>query len=354
MSRALASLAIAAICACRATHDPESTVDAVILEAMTRDHLVGVGVAIVVDDRITLARGYGVADQETHEPVTNDTRFRLASISKVLTAVAAMQLAEAGQLDLDQPVQTYVPTFPQKPWPVTPRELLAHTSGIRHYRGREVLSSKHYTDLTTPLEIFEADPLLFEPGTQFAYSSYGYNLLGAVVEAAGHEPFAQRVRDHVLEVAGMTTAGVEDVTKHVPHAIGYVSDARGESKPAPLYDPSNKVPSGGFVATASDLAKLAIAMDQDRLVKPETKRAMESPQRVGDRFTSFGLGFELGTYDGEPSVFHTGGQPGVSDVVFMVPAKHLAVVVLTNGTARDITAIARAVLDKLPLTAASR
>jgi serine beta-lactamase-like protein LACTB len=342
------ALAIAVICACRGTPGLDQNVDAVISGAMTHDHLVGVGVAIVVDDRIVFARGYGVADQETHEPVTNDTRFRLASISKVFTAVAAMQLAEAGQLDLDQPVQAYVPTFPQKPWPVTSRELLAHTSGIRHYRGREVLSTKHYTDLTTPLEIFEADPLLFEPGTQFAYSSYGYNLLGAVVEAAGHEPFGQRVHDHVFMAARMSGASVEDITQHVPHAGGYVADARGEIKPAPPYDPSNKVPSGGFIATASDLANLAIAMDQDRLVKPETKRAMESPQHVGDRFTSFGLGFELGTYDGAPAVFHTGGQPGVSDVLYMVPAKHLAVVVLTNGTARDITAIARAVLDKLP------
>jgi CubicO group peptidase (beta-lactamase class C family) len=325
-----------------------SKVDAAVAVEMSRNPIVGMSVAIAVDDKIVFAKGYGFTDLVSHEPVTVDSPFRLASISKTLTAVAAMQLAEQGALELDAPVQTYVPSFPQKPWPVTSRELLAHTSGIRHYASTaEILSTKHYTDIVSPLEIFENDPLKFEPGTKFAYSSYGYNLLGAIIAAAAHEPFVDRVRHRVLEPAGMKHAAAED-SPNIAHATGYFVGVGDERLPVPFYDVSNKLPSGGYVATASDLAELAIALETGKLLKPETRDAMWTPQHTRDGeviklgHSGYGLGFELGHLQlaGADTVFHTGGQPGVGDVMMIVPSEHVVVVALTSNWTKDIQVLA--------------
>ena len=158
---------------------------------MALQKIPGLSVAIGENLQLAWSRGFGIADLEDQAPVTPATVFRLASVSKPITAVAVMQLVERGKLDLDAPIERYVPAFPQKPWPVTVRELLSHLGGVRHYTSEaEVYSTRHYNDLTSPLAIFAADPLLCEPGTAFHYSTYGYNLLGAAVEAASGMRFA--------------------------------------------------------------------------------------------------------------------------------------------------------------------
>jgi serine beta-lactamase-like protein LACTB len=310
--------------------EKRNAIDARVREALERADIVGLGLAIVVNDHIAYARGFGLADISKKIPVDTDTRFRLASISKLFTAVAAMHEVEVGHLDLDAPIQTYVPSFPVKPWPVTSRELLMHTSGIRHYRGVEAFSRVHYDDVIAPLAIFSGDPLLFEPGTKFSYSSYGFNLLGAAVEAAAHRSFADEIDAVVFKQAEMTTAGIDDETRHPVRANGYTIE-NGEAKEAPAFDPSNKIPSGGFMTTASDLARFAIAMDRDKLVRAETKRAMWTKQLLKDgEVIPQGLGFGVGKWNGFQIVFHDGGQPGTSTALFMIPDKKSAFVVLTN------------------------
>ena len=147
-----------------------------------------------------------MADVENNVPAGAGTVYRLASISKPITATAVMQLVERGRVDLDAPVWKYVPAFPVKPWPVTVRQLLCHQSGVRHYRGDEISSTRHYVDLTEPLKIFKDDPLLFEPGTRTSYTTYGYNLLGAVVEAASGMKFADYLEANIFRPAGCDRA----------------------------------------------------------------------------------------------------------------------------------------------------
>src|SRR5678816_3676604 len=162
-----------------ATDLPTSEIDAAVTAAMAEQHIPGVSIAIVRDHQLVYASGYGLADLENAVVATADTSYRFASVSKTFTAAAAMELAEAGTLDLDAEIQTYVPSFPHKPWPITARELLCHQAGIRHY-GDEPENYRHWDNVTDPLELFANDPLLFQPGTSYTYSSYGYNLLGAV------------------------------------------------------------------------------------------------------------------------------------------------------------------------------
>ena len=129
----------------------------------------------------------------------------------------SQQLVDAGKLDLDAPIQKYCPAFPQKQWTITTRELLGHLSGIRNYKGNEFESTKHYTTMTGGFEMFAGEPLLFEPGTKYSYSTYGFTVVGCVIEGASGEKFADYVAQHVLQPAGSTPTFIDEVFTIVPH-----------------------------------------------------------------------------------------------------------------------------------------
>jgi CubicO group peptidase (beta-lactamase class C family) len=148
------------------SQETTAQLEKVIAGEVARQKIPGMAAAVVVDRRVAWSKGFGLADVENSVPVQSNTVFRLASLSKPITAVAILQLVEKGQLDLDAPIQKYVPAFPEKPGPITSRHLLAHTSGIRHYRDdSEQLSTRRYDSLSAALTIFKDDPLLFQPGT---------------------------------------------------------------------------------------------------------------------------------------------------------------------------------------------
>src|SRR5215467_11799054 len=152
----------------------------------------GLTLAVAVDGKIVYAEGFGYADLEQRVPVWPTTKFRIASDSKPLTAAGLMLLVEQGKIDLDAPVQKYVPSFPDKGAKITPRMLAGHLAGIRHYDS--VLEG---------LKIFADDPLLSPPGKEFHYSSYGFNLLSAVMEAAAGQEFLSYMRSRVFLPLGL-------------------------------------------------------------------------------------------------------------------------------------------------------
>ena len=158
--------------------------------------------ALAVDGQIVFSEGFGYADLEERVPVWPTTKFRIGSVSKPLTAVALVQLVDQGKIDLDAPVQTYVPTFPDKGGKITPRLLAGHLAGIRHYQGDEFLMARHFDNVMDGLKIFENDPLVAPPGTKFNYSSYGFNLLGAVIQSASGQEFLAYMHQHVFGPAG--------------------------------------------------------------------------------------------------------------------------------------------------------
>ncbi|HEX6643571.1 MAG TPA: serine hydrolase domain-containing protein, partial [Gemmatimonadales bacterium] len=155
-----------------------------IVDSIARVGIPGVSITVMRDGRIVWSEGIGWADLEQRVPVTPLTRFRVGSVSKSLTAAAVGLLVERGRLDLDAPVQRYVPAFPEKRYPITTRLVAGHLAGIRHYAGNEFLSMRPYASVTEGLEIFQHDSLLFHPGTRYLYSSYGWNLVSAVIEGA--------------------------------------------------------------------------------------------------------------------------------------------------------------------------
>jgi CubicO group peptidase (beta-lactamase class C family) len=290
-------------------------------------------VAVAMQNELRWSNGYGLADIENFVPAKAHTVYRLGSISKPITAVAVMQLVERGKLDLDAPVQKYVPSFPAKPWPVTTRHLLSHLSGIRHYRNEaEVNSTRHYTDMLEPLRIFQDDPLLFEPGARFSYTTYGYNLLGAVAESASGLRFADYLRENVFRPAGMDKIGADDHFRIIPNrARGYRKSPAGEIQNCNLADTSNKIPGGGMSSTVEDLVKFGLAVQTHVLLKKDTVEQMFTRQKTtAGQAVDYGLGFAIREFEDKRSAGHGGSQQGVNTFLHMLPADGVAVAVMLN------------------------
>src|SRR5215467_6458360 len=207
----------------------------------------GLTLAVAVDGKIVYAEGFGYADLEQRVPVWPTTKFRIASDSKPLTAAGLMLLVEQGRIDLDAPVEKYVPSFPDKGAKITARLLAGHLAGIRHYRDDEFQIARHYDSVLEGLEIFAADPLVSPPGKEFHYSSYGFNLLSAVMESAAGENFLAYMRSHVFVPLGLRHT-VADQTAEIieQRARPYRKTDDGVLRNAPYVDNSYKWAGGGF------------------------------------------------------------------------------------------------------------
>lgn len=292
----------------------------------------GLTVAIGFDGALRWERGFGEADLENASPVQAHTLFRTASIAKPMTAVALLSLMEQGKIDLDAEIQRYVPSFPKKRWPLTVRQLLGHIGGVRHYQGQEFASTTHYTDVLTPLAIFNDDPLLFEPGAQYSYTTYGFNLLGAAVERVAGEPFVEALRKRVLEPAGMWDTRVDDVTAVIPGRTRfYRLSEDGAVENAGLTDTSNKIPGGGLLSTSADLVRFALAARSGALLKNDTVEEMWTAQKLANGEDGrHGLAWVVDGSNGELRVSHGGGQQGTTTNLTLIVKDGVAVAVMAN------------------------
>ncbi|MGE5644693.1 MAG: serine hydrolase domain-containing protein [Acidobacteriota bacterium] len=323
-------------------------IEHVVSAVMAKSGIPGLSVAIGQDLRVTWTQGFGRADVENRVPVEPETVFRIASISKSITAVAVMQLVEKGKLSLEAPIQKYVPSFPEKEWPVTARALLSHMSGIRHYNSiAEVNSTRHYTDVIEPLRIFAGEPLEFEPGTRYLYTTYGFNLLGAAVEGASGEPYLNYVREHIFAPAHMERTGPDDAVALIANrARGYRHNSAGAIENCALVDTSNKIPGGGYVSTAEDLVRFAIAVLRGDLVSAKTRERMFTAARLADgKAVPYGLGWAVVERGGKKWVGHGGAQPGASTYLLTDPSGSVTVAVLANVEGANAEAIAARIAE---------
>jgi CubicO group peptidase (beta-lactamase class C family) len=330
--------------------DKIKQIESVISAEMAKSKIPGLSVAVVVAGKLRWSNGYGMADLENSVPAKSTTIYRLGSISKPITAAAVMQLVERGKIELDAPVQKYCPAFPEKQWPVTTRQLLGHLGGVRHYKDlAEVNSTRRYASINDALEIFKSEPLLHEPGTKYSYTTYGYNLLGCVVEGASGMKFTDYLRENVFKTAGLDRMRADDVYEIIAgRAQGYQKTQSGQLVNSDLADTSNKVPGGGLVSTVEDLAKFAIAMQTSRLVKKETLAQMWTRQKTRDgKETQYGLGWRIDERSGQREVHHGGAQQRVTTFLYLLPERGAAVALMANleGVGAVLPAIARKIAD---------
>jgi serine beta-lactamase-like protein LACTB, mitochondrial len=324
----------------------DARLDRIVNDAMRAEQIPAITVAVLSGDRLTYSRAFGTADLENSVPATPETLIRTASIAKPITAVATMTLVESGKLDLDAPVQRYCAPYPPKQWPITTRQLLSHTSGIRHYNPGEMENTRHYQWMADGFAIFAGDPLLFRPGTGYQYSTYGYTVVGCAIEGAATQSFESYVAAHVLKPAGMTHTFVDDTREIVPHRARGYQKINGVVMNASLQDSSYKIPGGGYVTTAEDLVRFAQALLDGKLLKPATLREMWTATAVSGK-NGYGLGFELPEHG--KFALHTGGQPGTTTELFIIPQQHFALAVLANMDGVQIRDLVRALVEEMKL-----
>lgn len=315
-----------------------------ITDAFEEQKLVGLSFALVESSDIALELHLGYQDREAQIRAGSQTMYRWASISKPITAIAAMQLVLAGKLDLDADIRTYVPEFPARHGKVTARQLLTHQGGIVHYDNGEVVSlpkpqsPEHpYQDVVVALDRFKESPLVCKPGTRHEYTTHGYMLLGAVVQRAAGKAYWDYVREHVALPAGMETFQPDYQWIRIENrAVGY--KAVGALRiPSTNTDVSWKLAGGGFISTTADLARFAGAAMDGRFVPISTLMEMCTPQKTIDgKKTRYGLGFGTGRLKNQVVAKHSGSQEKCRTMLVMVPELKLAVALMSNTESAEL------------------
>ena len=308
---------------------------ALIEKMMAAHRAPGASFAVGLGGQIVWSEGFGYSDVENQVKALPETAYRTASIGKAMTATAALELVEQHKLDLDVPIQTYCPRFPEKQWPVTARALISHTSGIRHYEGpnvdAELFNTHHYEHVSDSLDMIKDDPLKQQPGEDMLYTTWGYVVLGCVLEGASHEEYRAFMRRTIFDPAGMTVTRDDDPRAIIPNrARGYIIEA-GELKNSRWSDLSSKMAAGGWVSTAPDLVRFMHTWMAGRLVSPATMKMMLEPYKLrSGTIDNFGLGFFIDDYHGMKAGLYGGGTAQVSALIFFVPEKKLAVAGMFN------------------------
>ena len=293
----------------------------------------GMAVAVGVNGEIVWSEGFGYADLENRVPVWPTTRFRIGSVSKPLTAAALAQLVERGKLDLDAPVQKYVPSFPDKGHVITPRLVAGHLAGIRHYKGDEFLLAKRYNTVTESLAIFKDDPLLHPPGAKFAYSSYGWNLLSAVVEGASGQEFLRYMQENVFNRLGLRDTVADWNEKIILHRTRfYTRTKEWYLLNAPYVDNSYKWAGGGFLSTVEDLVRFGAAHLRPGFLKQQTLDLLWTSQKTADgKETGYGIGWSVGRdAQGRRVVRHSGGSVGGTTMLIIYPEAKVVIALICN------------------------
>jgi serine beta-lactamase-like protein LACTB len=314
----------------------------------------GLSVAVAMNEELVWAEGFGWANVESRTPVTPDTRFRIGHTSKALTAAAVGLLLERRRLRLEDEIQVSVPAFPRKQWPITLRQLMGHLAGVRHYLGEEAdVPSGHCDRASDALATFANDPLLFEPQTEARYSTYGWILVSAAVEAAANQPFFAFMRTQVFAPLGMndTMPDSGPVSVEIPNlARFYFPRFSGDNEfgqvVARAIDYSCFTGAGAFLSTPSDLVRFGIAMGGGTLLQPDTVRLLQTTQQLASgQDTEYGLGWTVESFPlaGQPTqlVSHASRSlVGGSTSFLIFPERGIVVAVTSNTSYANLRAIA--------------
>lgn len=315
-----------------ARETPAAAAERLVAERLEQSGAPGLVAAVGYGGAVRWSGGWGYADLEQQVPMDPArTRLRIGSVIKPMTAYAAMLLAAEGKLDLDRPIQAYV-EFPEKQAPITTRHLLSHQSGIRHYEAGEFMLRDHFETVTAGLGIFAADPLLHPPGTAYRYSSYGFNLAGAVIEGASGRSYLDFMAERVFKPLGMASVVPDDLSRIVPGRGRYYTLAPDGLENEPEVDNSYKWPSGGFVGSVEDLVRFGLAMLRSQGLGPEWRDRMWQEQRLANgEPTGYALGWRIRVLDGGVHwIGHTGGSVGGTTSFWIQPENGFVVALVSN------------------------
>jgi CubicO group peptidase (beta-lactamase class C family) len=302
-------------------------------EFMSQNAVPGLTAAVGSGGEVVWSEAFGFADLDDSLPVTPATRFRIGSISMSLTAAGIALLVERKKLELGASIQYYVPSFPEKRYEVTLQHLAGHLAGIRHYRGDEFYATKHYESVLEGLSIFARDTLESEPGTRFSFSTYGWSLLSAAVEAAAGEDFLSYMTLSVFEPLGLVNTVADRSDARIEgRAHFYQLDEAGHPVEAPFVDNSHKWAGGGFLSTAEDLVRFGLAHMTPGFLQEQAIERLWTSQRTNQGIeTGYGIGWAVGVdRSGRRVVSHTGSSVGARAILLVYPDEGVVVALAAN------------------------
>ena len=319
--------------------------DQLLKEMITEKGIIGISAAYSIDGKTVWEGAEGYACKEGEIPFSTLTLSRIASIAKPMTAVAIMMLVEEGKLELEASISTYLPDFPQKGTrPITVKHLLAHTSGISQYKSnKERENTRTYSSMAEAMTVFQDRDLLFEPGKDFFYTTYGYVVLGRIIEVVSGLSYEEFMQKRIWDVAGMNQTGVEKTGVSYENKSCLYHKDKKKTKEGKQNDLSNRIPGGGFYSTVEDVMKFGHALLAGKFISDAALEKMTTNQQAKKEGNPYGLGWFL--YAPAPNenlvIGHSGGQTGASTQLMILPKSKTVIVVLANtsGTWQEVVGL---------------
>jgi CubicO group peptidase (beta-lactamase class C family) len=327
-----AAIVLLAAALSAAAETPSEIADT-LLSGLIQTNDPGLAVLVAQDGKILFEKGYGLADLEHHVPVTPQTTFRIASVTKQFTASAILKLQEEGKLSVDDKLSKSIPDFPRGD-EVTLRHLLTHTSGIYNYNrnGYAAIGATNPTTTEAIIETIKQDPYDFDPGTQWRYDNSGYLLLGYIVAKVSGQTYGDFLRENFFQPLGMTNTGVYRAHLGLPHeALGYSLGTNGFEPAFTSWTAGN----GALYSTVEDLYRWNEGIFNGHVLDAASLKAAFTPVKTTENRVSsdsgYGFGWFIDRHRGLRDISHGGGFPGFTSYLLRLPDEKFTVAILANA-----------------------
>lgn len=317
-------------------------IDDYVRSEMQRQHLPGLSLVVIKDQKIMKVQGYGLANIELNVPATPTTVYKIGSVSKQFIATGIMMLVQDGKLKLEDPISLYLDGTPETWKPITIRHLLTHTSGlVREAPGFDPLKIQADADV---IKTAYSLPLRFTPGEKYEYCNVGYFTLAEIIRKISGKPWGDFLSERLFKPLGMNSTRTTDMRDIVMNrANGYVF-REGKFHNASIYFALR--PSGAFLSTVTDLAKWEDALATEKVLKQSALDLMWTPVKLNNGKTEdYGFGWQLDDVRGHKLVNHGGSLPGFRAQYARFVNDKVTVIVLTNGDNANAFSIARGVAN---------
>ena len=321
-------------------------VDAVVRQAMDKQRIPGLSLAVIRDGRLVVAKGYGLANIELRVPAAPETVYQIQSITKSFTATGIMLLVEDGKVGLDHTIGTYLVGTPESWKAITVRHLLTHTSGIKDFINEPTANLRLDVTEEEVLRATAARPLNFRPGDRYAYSNTNFHLLAMVIRKATGKSYGEFLRERIFKPLGMADTGVISLSEIIPNrAAGYAPAANGWRNGDWIAPSILAYGGGGLRSTVLDMVKWDAALDSDRVLKKSSLEQMWTPAKLNNgQATEYGFGWRVKRVGGHRCVAHGGAHStGFSTSLLRFLDDRLTVVVFSNGRDVPVERLARQV-----------